>query len=283
MDNLYFFCVFITIAGVELLSRLTFPDHADDDKYLSMAFTKLLNSSVVFDSSQQNYSKKFGFRLSANAEKRMVSDEFEFTARTNSLGFRSKEINPKRNDEYRVLLLGDTFFWGMGVEEENMISSNLELMESQLSIPHLSLSVYNYSMPGYNTSQESLVLRAYAHQVNPDHVILGFFPGNDVIPNALTFIDEEGNIASHHEMIQRAKKNLRRSFSLLFHSIVFRILAVSTYVPKVRYEIATRGEIIRRSYALLKELKRETQSLGSWLSVVIIHPRDSVSGGLVQA
>jgi hypothetical protein len=138
-------------------------------------------------------------------------------------------------------------------------------------------------MPGYNTSQESLVLRAYAHQVNPDHVILGFFPGNDVIPNALTFIDEEGNIASHHEMIQRAKKNLRRSFSLLFHSIVFRILAVSTYVPKVRYEIATRGEIIRRSYALLKELKRETQSLGSWLSVVIIHPRDSVSGCLVQA
>jgi lysophospholipase L1-like esterase len=248
-----------------------------------MALDKLMGSVVVINPYSGNYNKKFGFRFSPNTEETIVSEEFKYTVKTNSLGFRSKEIAIKEKDEYRVLLLGDSFFWGTGVDEQNTISAYLELFSKRLHPSRLSLSVYNYAVSGYNTNQQLLVLRSFAQKVQPDHVVLGFFPGNDVIPNASTFINEEGKYASHYRMIQRVKEDLRESFSFLFNSVIFRIVALQTYVPKIRYQIAIREEIIGKSYDLLEAFKHDTQSRGIRFSIIIIHPRDSVQGGIVQA
>src|SRR3990172_3647918 len=95
----------LVITATELIARATFPNFANDSVYLDRAFSRLLNSAVRFDPGSENFSRKFGFVLSPNAESTETTNEFTYTSRTNSLGFRTKEVVPKNRDEYRVMLL----------------------------------------------------------------------------------------------------------------------------------------------------------------------------------
>src|SRR5437870_6304289 len=46
--------------------------------------------------------------------------------RSNSLGFRDREVPPKSPDRYRIAVIGDSFAWGQGVEERDRFSNLLE-------------------------------------------------------------------------------------------------------------------------------------------------------------
>jgi hypothetical protein len=65
------------------------------------------------------------------------------------------------------MFVGRFIFWGVGIEETETISSILE----RLGNPKL--SVYNYSVFGYNTVQELLVARSYLDELKPDHTSQG--------------------------------------------------------------------------------------------------------------
>ena len=265
------------IVVTEAITRLVFHGFADEIVYLDRAFSRLLNSAVSFSPSSGNYSKKFGFVLSANSERTETTKEFTYTSRTNSLGFRAREIAPRTAGQYRVMLLGDSFFWGVGVENSETISSVMEDIGKPI------LSAYNFSTVGYNTVQELLVAQSYVKSLKPDHVILGFFIGNDIISNAITFVDENGNYAISGEWEGRIRSELRRSMGLLFHSVIFRIIALSVYIPRVRYQIAITDDVIAKSYERISELRQLAINSGSEFSVVIFYPQDSVQGGIVEA
>jgi hypothetical protein len=269
--------ILLVLAAAEIVARLTFPDFADDRVYLDRAFQRLLNSAVVFDPASDNFSRRFGFVLSPDTERTYVTKEFAYTCRTNSLGFRTKEIRSKAEGEYRVLLLGDSMFWGIGVADSQMVSSVIEAEGS----PHV--SVYNYSVGGYNTVQELLIARAYVDTLEPDHIILGFFIANDIIPNAVALVDSAGDYATSTLMADEIMARLRRSYGVLFHSVVFRIIALKAYVPRVRYEIATSPDVIAKSYDLIGQFVRLAGERDIAFSVVILYPRDSVRGGIVEA
>jgi hypothetical protein len=184
---------------------------------------------------------------------------------------------PKNGNEYRVMLLGDSFFWGVGVKESEAISSVMEELGKS------KLSVYNFSVVGYNTVQEQLVAEAYLDSLKPDHIILGFFIGNDIISNAITLIDKNGNFNTSDAMELKIRDELRRSYGLLFHSVIFRIIALPVYIPRVRYKIAITDYVIARSYERLVELNKLARNNGTKFSVVIFYPQDSVQGGMVEA
>lgn len=74
----------------------------------------------------------------------------------------------------RILLLGDSFFWGFGVDDKYVISEVLQQMVGG------SIEVINGSTMGYGTDQELLWLREEGLKYRPDLVVLGFFPINDV-------------------------------------------------------------------------------------------------------
>src|ERR1700691_2695485 len=44
----------------------------------------------------------------------------------NSLGFREREIGPKRPDQYRIIVIGDSYTWGQALEERERFSNLLE-------------------------------------------------------------------------------------------------------------------------------------------------------------
>jgi hypothetical protein len=269
--------IVIVAVVVEIAARAFFPDFTNDKVFLGRAYSRLLNSGVRFKSSDDNYSRKFGFVLTADSESTETTAEYSYTSKTNSLGFRTKEIVPAGADEYRVLMLGDSMFFGVGVQEPGMVSSVLE------GLGKPGLSVYNYSVTGYNTVQEMLVAKAYTEALQPNHIILGFFIANDIIPNAIAFVDEAGNYRASKKRESMIKAKLKDSLGVLYHSTALRIVALRVYIPRLRYQIAGSDDVISRSYALLDELNGFARDRNIRFSVVILYPRDSVQGGIVQA
>lgn len=269
--------VALTLGATELIARMLLPRFAHDEVYLDRALERLLNSAVRFDPKGENFSSKFGFALTPNTRTTRETEEYRYTSSTNSLGFRSPEIGPKRDGEYRIMLLGDSFFWGVGVEESETVASELERAGSP------NLSVHNFAVVGYNTVQELIVARSYVERVRPDHIILGYFVGNDMVSNAMTFIDDNGDYAASDEMQAQVKRELKQRLGVLFHSVIYRIVALGTHVPRIRYQIATREEVLARSYRLLVELDALAKRAGAKFSVVVLYPRDGVEGGIVEA
>ncbi len=99
-----------------------------------------------------------------------------FTVRTNNLGFRDDDVQATKTKR-RVLILGDSLLWGLGVDNKNMAS---EILEKKLF--HGKTEVINMAMNAYSTDQEFLVFSSSGKKYKPDNVFLFFYP-NDVLGN----------------------------------------------------------------------------------------------------
>ena len=79
----------------------------------------------------------------------------------------------------RVLLLGDSYAWGFGVEQRDRFDDRVERLLA-------GCRVQNYGVSGYGTDQELLVLRQVAAEARPDLVLVAFAVGNDLWNNLAT-------------------------------------------------------------------------------------------------
>lgn len=278
--------VLVSILAVELIARVLFRAYADDARYFATVDHRIINSAFILDRKPTD-DPKLGGVLSPHATKTTREPEFTFTARTNALGFRTKELEPKRPGEWRVMMVGDSFFFGHGVEAEDTVAEQLERLareesqrEAQASGARRPLSVYNLARMGYTTVQELIVTRTYAPRVQPDQLILGLFPGNDIVPNAASRIDERGNFAPDPAMIARIRADIRSRIGLFRHSMIFRIASISPYMTRLYYQVAREPYILERTYRLLDEFAAYGREHGIALTVVVVHGRDGIKGGL---
>lgn len=99
------------------------------------------------------------------------TNEFDVTIKTNSLGLRDNEILPKETFDYRILMLGDSFTWGFGVEQEETFS---QLLEKTFSAHGRKIDVVNAGVVSYSPILEYAYLKNYGLQLKPDIVILNF-------------------------------------------------------------------------------------------------------------
>jgi len=91
--------------------------------------------------------------------------------RTNDLGFRDRPVGPKLPGEYRIVVLGDSFTVGAGVDFEHIYTRRLEKA--------LGARVVNLAVGGYNIVQYALVLQEVGLHLEPDMVLVAIFPDND--------------------------------------------------------------------------------------------------------
>jgi len=101
--------------------------------------------------------------------------DFSVTVSNNSQGLRDKEYSIARTEKKRLLILGDSFGWGFGVEVSQRFS---ELMEAR----HQDWEIINASVSGYSTGQQLLYLKNFGIDYRPD-VILLLFSQNDFEEN----------------------------------------------------------------------------------------------------
>jgi hypothetical protein len=97
---------------------------------------------------------------------------FTFKYSNNSLGWRgSWEYRPVKSTEYRVLFLGDSFTYGIGVNDDQTFAVQVQ---KALSAAHLSVEVLNAGCPGKGTDYALKCFQTEGQKFHPDLTILGF-------------------------------------------------------------------------------------------------------------
>ena len=86
----------------------------------------------------------------------------------NALGFRDREVPSKTTDRYRIVVVGDSFTWGQGIEERERFSN---LIEASLGPRY---EVLNFGQPGNNMPEHLDVLNQ-ALMASPDFVLLQLY------------------------------------------------------------------------------------------------------------
>ncbi|HXF47565.1 MAG TPA: SGNH/GDSL hydrolase family protein [Burkholderiaceae bacterium] len=143
---------------------------------------------------------------------------------TNSAGFRGREIAQKKQlGATRVLVLGDSYVWGFGVQDDEVFTSRMESF-----CP--GIEAVNFGVSGYSTDQELLLYRDKGAAYGPDVVVL-VLAGNDYEDNA------------------------RSKVYVYYHKPAFildgdRLVLTNDPVPQSNVLLRTLAQIAQRSYVL---------------------------------
>jgi hypothetical protein len=106
--------------------------------------------------------------------------QFRVSVKINSKSLRDIEHSiEKSNQTKRVLILGDSFVWGFGVETEQRFT---DIVQREIKSIKNEVEVINAGVSGWSTDQELLWLEKYGLDYNPDLVILLFYQ-NDLEDN----------------------------------------------------------------------------------------------------
>jgi lysophospholipase L1-like esterase len=98
---------------------------------------------------------------------------FDFTYSNNSLGWRGRrEYRAAKQTTYRVLFLGDSFTYGLGVNDDQTFAAQVEKI---LTADRLSVETMNAGCPGKGTDYELKVFDTVGRKFHPDLTVLCFF------------------------------------------------------------------------------------------------------------
>ncbi len=108
---------------------------------------------------------------------RLSPDTVFYGFRVNSLGFHDLEPeSPKR--DYRIVALGDSFATGVVPYAHNYLTLLEGTLERRLG---RGVEVINMGIPRIGPNEYLSLLAREGLQLDPDHVLLSFFIGNDFI------------------------------------------------------------------------------------------------------
>lgn len=130
----------------------------------------LIKDSILYIVPPRETFKSFGHKFSSNG-----------------FGFREREFSHEKPDGvYRILVLGDSMTFGVGIDSDHRYTN---LLEEMLNLKSKSkrYEVLNFGMGGYSTDQERDLLTAILKKVQFDLVIVGFF-WNDLMMTTQTVL-----------------------------------------------------------------------------------------------
>jgi lysophospholipase L1-like esterase len=231
------------------------------------------------------------YRLRPNLRvKAWVPGVFQVTYRTNAQGFRgSTAIGNKATGTTRILGLGDSFTFGIGVEDD---ATYLALLEQKLRRV-ANVEVINAGVFGWGTAHELAFFEKTATKLRPEIVIVGFFE-NDLRDNLLSglfHVRGDDLEKATPEMVQSLSPHewwLRRS--PLYEFIAARSALVSwmrmrmtvhrTHMAEAE---AVRGDggtslplELRLTALLLRRFRQQAESIGAKLMFVLIPSASSL-------
>jgi hypothetical protein len=154
--------------------------------------------------------------LVPKAKIKRSNDEFDVTYQINSYGLRDNEISiEKPANTYRILMLGDSYTFGIGNNLEDTFSKKLEqLLNAQGGSLHY--EVINGGCSSYSPILEYLFLVNKGLALHPDLVILNYDPSDvqdDYKYSQIAEFDGEGHPTKVHPIdVQWYFKELRKGY-----------------------------------------------------------------------
>jgi hypothetical protein len=110
----------------------------------------------------------------------VLNPEFRYTFATNRDGLRDRDFGAKGN-AYRIVVLGDSFTFGFGVDHPQTYVKRLERRLQERYRPR-PIEVVNGGVNGYGTAHQYFLLERKLLRYEPDLVLVGFV-ANDTIEN----------------------------------------------------------------------------------------------------
>jgi hypothetical protein len=164
--------------------------------------------------------------------------------RINSLGLRGPDVALEKPDGVvRVLVFGDSFVFGVGVDEEHLFTTQLSHLLNASGTG--SYEVVNMGVSGYSTDQEYLLLEERGLRLHPDVVLLvacdNDFDGNledfayEMYYKPYYVQDAEGRLVLHNVPVPRLDRAQQAKVWMARHSNVWNALrSRRSQVPGVR-------------------------------------------------
>jgi hypothetical protein len=149
----------IALGGIEIGLRIWGPD------------VVRMGSAFTF----HRFDPVLGWDNLAGAEGRFTRLEFSYPVRINADGLYDADVREKKQGEFRVAVLGDSFTWGLGVPYGERFT---EIVEAR----HPRINVLNFGVTAFSPVQHLLqVDRALAHKA--DYVVMALCLANDLYEN----------------------------------------------------------------------------------------------------
>lgn len=149
---------------------------------LAEGVTRLVSPNSVKLRLMHQPDERLGYRMVPHYEMRYETSDFDTLIKINSEGLRDYE-HPKDKDSttFRILVLGDSFTFGVGVNIEESYPKLLEaiLNQSTAGGTPKKYEVINAGVEGFGTEQEYLYLEELGNRYRPDLVIVGLC-SNDI-------------------------------------------------------------------------------------------------------
>ena len=161
-----------TIPLISLLRRFVGESRTDALlKNLIILGTAVLASSIIAEGSV-----RFIFRhitTTSNNNSYFAYRWNKSNVRLNRWGFREREFElPKKDDIYRIAVIGDSFTYGQGIPEEDRFTN---LLEKYLNRKKSTYQVLNFGRPGTETIDHLATLKDVVAKANINFILLQWF------------------------------------------------------------------------------------------------------------
>ncbi|MCA1901819.1 MAG: SGNH/GDSL hydrolase family protein [Candidatus Hydrogenedens sp.] len=126
-----------------------------------------------------NYHGKIALIFPPHSQEEFITTDFHYTVQTNSIGIRDKEISiPKRNDTFRILVFGDSYTYGWGV---NIEQTWVRLLEKKLNVKRHKVETVNLGKPGADPWFYLELAQTAISILEPDLILIGLLQGDDLL------------------------------------------------------------------------------------------------------
>ncbi len=163
---LFLVSIILSIALAEIGARLAIPELSAGGAMIYKAHPEYIHTLIPGASGEQAITGDDGTLKSYHVT---ISQQ----------GLRDREYAAKSGNEYRILMLGDSFTMGNGLSIGDTIPKRLESL-LRTENPHNKISVINAGCGGYGPWQEHGFLLERGFRLEPDLVILQILPDNDI-------------------------------------------------------------------------------------------------------
>lgn len=147
------------------------------------------------------------------------------TFKVNEIGYRTPSLaGGKPAGTFRVVFLGDSWTFGMGVSEDASFPQRFEALARQLGAgQNRRVEAVNLALPGYNTANQLAALDYFWERVRPDAVV--------VCPTS-NDADSSANILPNGSL---TRQGVQRDAFGEDHSLVFRARLVDSFKFRSRW------------------------------------------------
>jgi hypothetical protein len=229
------------------------------------------------------------FCFAPNLRYRHMSSEYDVAFFTNRQGLRNDEIGPKQG--FRVLLLGDSYTCGYGVERPQIFADRLR--------DQLHVDLINAGVGGFEIIHQLHYFRSKGREFKPDLVVFALYLGNDLTNNRLWESQPDETLRRCDGTSPLVEHHTPKLVCLLKRSVLLRRLHHAVWDRHEHHRVDTPSreylslcteplddnarQHYRTAEKLILQLRDEVTASGAKLVVVAIPPRSAVEEGTPEA